>query len=416
MKTIYFCLIFFSSLLLADLNAIPLLNVGTTIYISDLFFIFFFSCLGVLLFLGRPILLNRYFILLLIVLFLNILYGMTKFGFRSIGEARYIYWLFFAFIPIFFYHSGSFKTIESFDMFFKFTYKIIVINILFLFVLELINGGRIFIAAQNDELNGLEDSVRGKRYLGSEDTFHLGVFAVYLFINEYLSLKKNWKNILIASLITLIIFFTKNRAALGSIMFGLICVLLVEAKIKTLLKIGFSIAGIFIFGLVFFPNVVNDLLTPFYSAINIKEDETGNWRLLVQAVAIEKGLQSPVIGQGFGGYFDYYVPEMNQTFNFPPHSIYVLLFQKCGIIGLSAYVMALIAIIRDVILLKKFSINTPLAEKYRQVLFVLFLAQIPYGFAYGFSIYVGLYIGLLAVLRKIITTSQPSIKTIQLLN
>lgn len=357
-----------------------------------------------MLFLNKNLLLNGYYLFFLAVLILCIVFGITKYGFRSIGEGRYVYWLFFAFVPIAFYYYGGLKDINSFDKLFKTTYYLIVINVLFLFVVELINGGRIFIAAQNDELVGLEDSVRGKRFLGSEDTFHLGVFVLFAFISEYLAPKKKIINIAIIIVITAVIFFTKNRAALGSIAFGLLCFLLVEVKFKKLIQALIVGGAIVTISIILIPNILNEISKPFSSAINITEDETGSWRLLVQAVAIEQGMQSPIIGQGFGGYFDYYIPELNQTYNFPPHSIYVFLFQKTGIVGLLAYIMALIALLVDVSQLKIYTKNNLIAEKYRLLLKAVLIAQIPYGFAFGFSVYLGLYVGLLAVLRKISNT------------
>lgn len=405
MKGFFFALIFFSSLMLADLNVIPLLSIGTTIYLSDLFFIYFFICAAKLFKPNYIKALNHYFLFFLGYLIFEVFYGMTSYGFRAIGETRYVNWLFFAFVPVYLYYYEGLNTLEEFDKLFKTAYTIIVYTVLFLLVVEIINGGRFFIASQNEDFEGLEDSVRGRRYLGSEETFNLGVFAMYLFIGQYLAIKKDWKQITAGIFLVGVMVFTQNRAALGSIILGAIVVFAFEKKLILMLKIIGIVALVLIVGNFLLPQVIEIILHPFISAINIQDDETGNWRLLVQAVAIQQGMQTPILGQGWGGYFEYYVEELHQTYLYPPHSMYVLLFQKCGLVGVLSYITALGSIIADATRITKITGNNPLAEKYRLLLKVLFIAQIPYGFAYGFTVYFGFYIGMFVILKIILETS-----------
>jgi O-antigen ligase len=344
---------------------------------------------------------NTGFRLLIGSLLFSIFYGITKYGFRAIGEGRYIYWIFFFSVPVYFYLSGRLKTFRDFDKFFKITYLVAVASILFLLVIEILNGGRFFLTAENQEFAQLEDA-RGIRYLGSEETFHLGVAVVFLLIGQLMTKKKNKLLMFSILILTGIIIFTKNRTALISLFLSFLFVFISEGKAKLVLRLLFSFVALFFLFFLFFPSLANGVIAPLTSIFNISEDETGNWRLLVQAVAIEQGLKTPILGQGFGGYFEYYIEILNQTFEFPPHSIYVYLFQKSGFVGLIIYIAALISLIKESSRLKKITKSNVTLERYRIFFKVLFVAQIPYGFAYNFTTYFGLYVGMFIVLKYLI--------------
>ena len=78
------------------------------------------------------------------------------------------------------------------------------------------------------------------------------------------------------------------------------------------------------------------------------------------------------------------------------------MFQKTGITGLLLYAGTLISLIKESSALKKLTIGNETAEKYRILLKVLFVAQIPYGFAYNFTLFFGLYIGMFVVLKYLV--------------
>jgi hypothetical protein len=402
MRFVYFIVLFFSSLLLVDIGAYPLLNIGMSVYLIDVFFAFFIFCFFII---GVRTKfhyydVNKLFLCFISVLILSICYGITRYGFAAVGEGRYVYWLFFFSVPVFFYLDGRLRTMRDFDKLFKLTYLLVAFNILILLLVEIINGGRFFLAPENKEFVKLEDE-RGLRFLGTEETFHLGVAVVFLMIDQLISKKKNKLKIVAIILLTAIILFTKNRTALLSLFLALIIVFILEGKAKVLLRISLALIVLLVFSFIAFPVFTQSVISPITSVFDISKDETGNWRLLVQAVAIQESLKTPIFGQGFGGYFSYYVEALGQMINYPPHSMYVYLFQKTGIIGLLAYVIALFSLIRETSHLKKNALLGPPAEKYRLLLKVLLIAQIPYGFAYFFSTYLGFYIGMLVVLKKI---------------
>jgi O-antigen ligase len=181
---------------------------------------------------------------------------------------------------------------------------------------------------------------------------------------------------------------------------------ILEGRGKIIFRL--ALGTLLLLGLSFllFPSFTESVIAPIQGAFNITEDETGSWRLLVQAVAIEQGMETPVFGQGFGGYFEYYIEAIGEVMNYPPHSMYVYLFQKTGLIGLLAYIVALFALIRECSVLRKHTVRNQTSEKYRMLLKVVLVSEIFYGFAYNISLYAGFFIGMLVILKKISATRQ----------
>ena len=407
----YFAILWFSSLLLVDSGSITLFDIGTKVYFIDLFFIYFFVCF---IFISvktkfKYYQLNRLFLFFLLVLLASLCYGLTRYGFSSIGEGRYVYWLMMFAVPLYFYSAGEIQSLRDFDKFFKITFCLVILNVLLLLVIELINGGRFFLTSANKEFANLTDS-RGTRYLGSEESFHLGVVLVYLVIDQFVTRKKSWAKLLLMLFLLAVILFTKNRTALLSLALGLITAFLLEGRGKLIAKLGLSIVIITGLSFLLFPSFIESVLTPIIGVFHIYEDQTGNWRLLVQAVAIEQSLKTPIFGQGFGGYFEYYSEALGGVINYPPHSMYVYLFQKTGVIGLLGYVFASLALIRECTTLRQKTFTNKISEKYRLLIKVVLISEMFYSLAYDISIYAGLFIGMLVVLRKI--TSQLSPNTV----
>ncbi len=404
MIVLYYIVVFLSSLIYADISQLVILNVGPSIYLCDVAFGYFFLCLLITIYYKRLDGVSIWFKIFMGVIGFGVLYGARQYGFAAFGEGRYFYWIFFFSVPMYLYASGYLNSLERLDKFFKTTYTLVIINVCVLLLVEVLHGGRVFLAAANQEFAGFEDT-RGVRYLGSEETFHMGVAVVFLIIQQLTTKTKNVINLALIVILVLLMLFTKNRTAMLSLVAAFFASFFTEGKVALLLKILLVMAVLFLALLWLSPSFFQSVISPMTSVINIKEDDTGNWRLLLQAAAIRQGLQTPILGEGFGGYFNYYIEEMNQTITYPPHSIYVHLFQKTGLLGLLSYILAIFAVIREAIKLKPITQHNVIAEKYRLLFKVLLIAQIPYGFAYGFSAYTGLYIGLLYVLKNIMQNS-----------
>jgi len=66
------------------------------------------------------------------------------------------------------------------------------------------------------------------------------------------------------------------------------------------------------------------------------DDPTTYWRLATWKAYGASILRSPLLGQGFGGYWDVYVPEMGARITISPHSVYVQTLVKLGFLGMAA--------------------------------------------------------------------------------
>jgi len=71
--------------------------------------------------------------------------------------------------------------------------------------------------------------------------------------------------------------------------------------------------------------------------INPGTEGTGYWRISVWRAQLEKFHTSPLVGEGFGGYWLVFVPEFNRTIDISPHSLYVQTLVKLGIVGFLIY-------------------------------------------------------------------------------
>lgn len=385
----------------ADLNVMILIHLGPlNIYYSDIVYALVIICI--------PFVLRKHkvngdkpYLIFLSWLLCAVIYGLGSYGYRAIGETRYIWTLFAFFTPLYFFISGKINRIEKFEKIFKTTLLLTCISVLILFVVEIINGGRFFIADANKELLKIED-FRGVRYLGSEETFILSAYVIFMLSKIIANKQSSAKEFIIILILTMIVLFTKNRAAPASICIALFIVLLLEGRIKYVIK-GTAVVMLAVALLIFIiPGISDNLLKAFSGVINIEEDSTGYWRYVVQLSAMLQGMETPIFGQGFGGYFQFYVPELDKVIEYPPHNMYIFLFLKSGVIGVILCLVMLFSIIRASIKMKKETKLNPELEKYRLFFSIIFIAQIPYMMAYGFSLYFGLFVGFFHVFRVLL--------------
>jgi hypothetical protein len=393
---IYYAIIFLSSILLADIQVVALFdNAGLNVYIIDIFYgIFIFTFI-------RYLINNSYskissagniFVLFLLSIVFFIVVGYFNFGYRAIGEGRHFFWLFAFFLPFYIYPLD--KTIEVkeiLDTIEKTIYLSAILAIV-LFFIEIFNGGRVFLAQQNFEFVGFSD-FRGTRYLGSEETYNIVVLILFLGIKTIISKKAKLTDLILIIILTSIVIITRNRTAPIALLLAFLLYLVLNGRIKQIVTITLII--IFSLSLIslLVPQLQKSIILAFGGVFDIQDDSTGNWRFLIQSAAVQDGLENPLFGKGFGGYFQYYIPELEQIVELPPHSAFVHLFSKTGII---IVILAFWAIIKVAIASFQLSLknnnNNQLATFY-VLIFIVTVSQIPYGFAYGFSIYFGLFVG-----------------------
>lgn len=85
-------------------------------------------------------------------------------------------------------------------------------------------------------------------------------------------------------------------------------------------------------------NVLEYVSTRASAFLNPAADGTSYWRLVVWKAYLGPWLSNPLFGQGFGAYWDVYVPEFGARTTVFPHSLYVVTLVKLGLAGLIALV------------------------------------------------------------------------------
>jgi O-antigen ligase len=81
----------------------------------------------------------------------------------------------------------------------------------------------------------------------------------------------------------------------------------------------------------------------FSAFLNPDMDPTGSWRLYGWRWEMNKVFSNPfwvLIGQGFGGYYEWYFTLTDDVIRTAPHNVYVQLWSKQGIVGLGLYLIA----------------------------------------------------------------------------
>ena len=139
-------------------------------------------------------------------------------------------------------------------------------------------------------------------------------------------------------------------------------------------------------------------------------DATTSWRLSVWRSAIEQGRQHPVLGEGFGSYFDFQLAG-GRDVTVQPHNFYVETFLKLGLVGLAAYVGLAAAVLATLIGARRRARRSgdPRLEPVVVMGLVAACASLAYSLVYSFEVYSMLFVGLglAAALRSSDSTAVP---------
>ena len=141
-------------------------------------------------------------------------------------------------------------------------------------------------------------------------------------------------------------------------------------------------------------------------------DATASWRLEVWRSAFQQGRQHPVLGEGFGSYFDFRLASGGSV-TVAPHNLYVETFLKLGLIGLVAFVGAAVALLAALAGAWKQARRSGAVDLEPIILMGLLAgcALLAYGLVYSLEAYTLLFIGLglAAALRSIDPTAAPRV-------
>ena len=245
------------------------------------------------------------------------------------------------------------------------------------------------------------------RFLNSQ--IHLGMLYGYtslILLKKYKQIKFN--NFLFA-LISIPYFFffivdSHRSVWLAAVVIIVTLYFLKEIRFK---KVVYLIpVGIFLFFILFmllkgvgidFWKYVTERGIAF---INPQEDNTAKWRLLIWQAQLVNFFSTPLLGQGFGGYWSVYVPELG-TIDVSPHNFYVQSLVKIGSIGLLLYLSIIFRIMNKLIkAYKLFKLKKKKELPLVLLGLVILIAAHVYYSVYSLEYYSLMFIGLaVAVIR-----------------
>lgn len=328
----------------------------------------------------------------LLALFLWMIFEIVRnigqYGLSAPGEFRFRYLI----LVLPFYIALNFNTIESRKRLAKF---IIVVSyfipLLYIPIIGIMKGWAF----------GAED-----RFLNSQ--IYLGMVYSLTLIwlsNKYKYLKFS-NNILIISLIPFVFFFIidSHRSAwlAAVVMLGMLFYIN-ELKVGKIIK---AIPIILVLGAIVIPSI-NDTGLHFTKYIEQRgsafvdpsADPTSDWRLMMWAAQMDKFVKSPILGEGFGGYWNVVFPD-GAIVNISPHSYYVQTLVKVGIIGMLLYLIVVFKLFSKLKLYlknakRKFNPEMPLILLAFCVLITMHIYYIVYSLEYYSLFYLGLAVAVM---------------------
>jgi O-antigen ligase len=400
--------------MLEDFDSIVLFFIGSyKVYLIDLVYVLLLYCVCDVIIDKKKMPSKKEsfaFIAFLIWLCWGILYGFNQNGFRSLGEGRVIiYGLLAFFVP---FYLPIERTPENITKIISRSIFAAGVGAFAMFIIELFNGGRFFFSEIMRNSSGSFGDFRGIRMLSTEHTYALCACVILLFysIKEFRSMPKG-QFITIIFLLTAILI-SKNRTATISLFSLFALRLIFQRNLKGILGI-LALTILILVGIrLIVPDSIEPINDSFLNLSDVSSDPTGNVRILLQKATLELAMEHPIIGQGYGGYFNLYIPELNIVMQNQPHSEYAYLFLKSGIIGVILAVVPILVICRKLFRMNKyhrFIGGTDILS----VLSILIGSQIIYGFAFNFSLFYGLYFGFAVLLLDTLNNQTINTKNIQ---
>ncbi len=206
--------------------------------------------------------------------------------------------------------------------------------------------------------------------------------------------------------VLLILIVDSHRSVwLASMVVIVTLAILQEIRLRINLRTVVQVGVLFVIALIVLAQVglpVGEYMSSRASAfVNPEDDPTSNWRLLMWAANLEQFSNTPILGQGFGGYWQIYIPELHQEYTVSPHSLYIQNLIKLGLAGTVLYLLVIGRVLR---ILKHWIYEHRRAHQPEYVLvvisFVILIASHIYYFVYAYEYYTWLFFGVgIAVLN-----------------
>lgn len=332
------------------------------------------------------------YLLFLLWLFLEVLIGYSRYGFRAFGEARYVITFLSFFVPFYLMNKKQQLNPEYIaNLIFKTIYCCAVACLL-VYMFNVLFGYD----------TGITD-FRGVRYIGSTHTFYITLLVCFYALQYAYLHRLTFSEIVILILSIAVAILSKNRAGL---IFPIAITGLLYAKRGKIKVITYAIIvavlSIVAVRLITPEALLTQVDSAFSGALDPTTDVTGRWRLAVQGVALQQALETFWFGQGYGGYFSFLVPGMNWSLpiEYPPHNQFLVVFLKAGIFGAILCLLTVLSYIY-----RSFKVSRVLDVSTRSYLSVMILlvvisSQLFYGQTYDFIPLYGLYYGFGVMLMR----------------
>ena len=334
--------------------------------------------------------LSIYIILFAIWLFFEILRNINEYGRSAPGEFRYRYFILISplYISLFFSSIEERKRLLKVLIFFSIFFTLACIPII-------------------GTLKGWSIGAQS-RFLPSSISLGLMYGLAALFLSKKYGLLK-LSNIylwIISIPVGLLILIDSHRSVWLAL-FALLLSLIAFREFRFGKVLSWSIPSILILLIIwvtvslFGLNVVEYLTARGAAFFNPQEDPTAMWRIAIWRAQLERFLEYPVLGEGFGGYWQVYVPELKVNIDVSPHNLYLQTLVKIGIIGLLAYIA---------IIFKAFHHLKRWIEVHRKGYYpefgivmlgsAILIASHTYYVSYAFEYYTWLFVGLSVAVIK----------------
>lgn len=343
-------------------------------------------------------------------LVVEVVIGATRYGGAALGEFRYVLPLFWFFVP------PAIEELRRTPL--EVEYATVPLNIVgvaalagvIMLAIEAIHGGRYYFTAANQAKANFTD-FRGARYLDSYQTFNIA-FASAIALVAGMRMRRPGLLPLAFMLLGLAVW-TQNRTALIAVVAGLVGLAILQRRFGLLALGACGLGTALLVVALLAPSLLEQLEASYRAALSPAADDSGSWRLYIQLQALVQGLRTPLLGQGYGGYFRFEIPGREDVLA-PPHNQYLVLFLKGGIVAVLLAVGALTGYGISLWRRRGDARMSPRERIVAECLLLLIVTQFAYGLAYDFVLTFGLMTGCAEVLlqragRRSVTSADPDI-------
>ena len=322
-------------------------------------------------------------------LLIELLLGVGRYGGSALGEFRYVLPLFWFFVPLAIEQLRGTASVVEYG-----TLSLNLVGIaaaagLVMLAIEIASGGRYYFSAANDVRSGFTD-FRGERFLDSYQSFNIAFAGAVALLRTRAT--RSPRLIPVAVGLFGAAVWTQNRAALIVVIGGLFLFALAERRFALLAAIAAATVAAFVLAAIIAPDLFARIAGSYGSALRPTIDDSGSWRLLIQLSAFEQAMQTPLFGQGYGGYFRFAFPGADDVLA-PPHNQFLVLFLKGGAIAVALVVLALTAYSLVLWRRRRSAIFSAKERLMIEGVLLLVITQWAYGFAYDFVVTLGLFLG-----------------------